>query len=173
MDGEDRRADGTVGAEEEVVTETVQVGWTEALEQQFGAAPWWLVSAVLHMLVLLALGLVVVSRPPLQMTEEILTIVPTVAEPQTTEDEDIVPSETEEDITEDVKVEIETVESLEGAEQTKDEDNEIGPAESEEELLEDAVDEPETVQAPVEEHLPDDEMDETIEDTSEQDTTEE
>jgi hypothetical protein len=50
------------------------VGWTEALEAQFGSAPWWLVSVVLHMVVLLALGLVVVSQPPLEITDVIKTI---------------------------------------------------------------------------------------------------
>ncbi|MHC5054030.1 MAG: hypothetical protein ACYTKD_04855, partial [Planctomycetota bacterium] len=86
MDGEDRREDrredGTVGAEEEVA-ETFSVGWTEALEQQFGSAPWWLVSVVLHMLVLLALGLVIVSRPPLDVSEVIIVtdLVPPIDNP--------------------------------------------------------------------------------------------
>jgi hypothetical protein len=73
MAGEEVRRDGSVGTEEEAV-ETVAVGWMEALEQQFGSAPWWLVSVVVHMLVLLALGLIVASQPPLPATEVIIPI---------------------------------------------------------------------------------------------------
>ncbi len=46
----------------------VKTGWTDALEEQFGRVPWWLVSTMLHVLVLAVLSLIVVSTPP----EEVL-----------------------------------------------------------------------------------------------------
>jgi len=69
MDVEERRDVLAAGADGEM-TETVNVGWTAALEAQFGSAPWWLVSAVFHIIVILALGLVIASRRELVLTDE-------------------------------------------------------------------------------------------------------
>ena len=69
----EERREGPAEGAGEMAVETAGVGWTVALEEQFGSAPWWLVSAALHMLVILALGLVMVSRPPIHATEVIQT----------------------------------------------------------------------------------------------------
>ncbi len=42
----------------------VKAGIADALEEQFGRVPWWLVSTTLHVLVLAVLSLIVVSNPP-------------------------------------------------------------------------------------------------------------
>jgi len=82
MEGEERRdvlAAAGAGGE---VTETVGVGWTAALEAQFGSAPWWLVSAVFHILVILALGLVIIAQPPREISEVIeAKWMPTIDDP--------------------------------------------------------------------------------------------
>jgi len=88
MEGRERREVLVAGAGGEV-PETFAVGWMEALEHQFGSAPWWLVSAVLHVLVILALGLVIVSRNEIHATAKPpdLDIVKTpIGEPETPPD---------------------------------------------------------------------------------------
>jgi len=51
---------------------TERVTWTDSLQEQFGTAPWWVVSAGLHVLVLMLLTLVTVTFP--KAPEKMLTI---------------------------------------------------------------------------------------------------
>jgi len=47
-------------------------GWTDALQAQFGSVPWWVISAVIHVVIMLLLSLVAVSAPQLEATETII-----------------------------------------------------------------------------------------------------
>jgi hypothetical protein len=51
-----------------------RVSWADALEEQFGSVPWWVVSAGVHVIVLLVLTLVTVSTPPVQVSETIIPL---------------------------------------------------------------------------------------------------
>jgi hypothetical protein len=57
--------------EEEALPPPV-AGWTDALQAQFGSVPWWVISAVIHVVIMLLLSLIVVSTPPLEASETII-----------------------------------------------------------------------------------------------------
>ncbi len=39
------------------------VSWVDSLQEQFGAAPWWVISTVIHVVILMAMALITISVP--------------------------------------------------------------------------------------------------------------
>jgi hypothetical protein len=58
--------------EEEEVQPEDSMGWADALEEQFGSVPWWVISTVVHVVILLLLTLITVSVPPLDTSTDII-----------------------------------------------------------------------------------------------------
>ena len=50
-----------------------EVSWSDALQEQFGSVPWWVISSGVHVIVLLLLTLVTVSTPEIQADYEVIT----------------------------------------------------------------------------------------------------
>ncbi len=63
MDGYRQEAEALHSPEELEMELEPAVGWTEALQAQFGSAPWWVISSVVHVVMLLLLSLLMVSQP--------------------------------------------------------------------------------------------------------------
>ena len=49
-----------------------EAGWTDALQAQFGSVPWWVISAVVHVVLLLLLSLIFVSAPMPETSDTIM-----------------------------------------------------------------------------------------------------
>ena len=46
--------------------------WLDAMTDQFGSVPWWVISTVVHVVILLLLTLVTVSTPQVEVSETII-----------------------------------------------------------------------------------------------------
>ena len=60
--------DGVLDDEEEEQL-VGEAGWVEALQDQFGAVPWWIISAVVHIVIIALMSLIMVSAPQLESTK--------------------------------------------------------------------------------------------------------
>jgi len=64
--------EGQEGQEGEEGQGEQTVGWADALQEQFGSAPWWIISTVVHMLILVLTALITVSTPRAETTDAII-----------------------------------------------------------------------------------------------------
>jgi len=87
MAGNDYLDDDDQFYEDEVLPPP-SAGWTDALQAQFGSVPWWVISAVVHVVIMLLLSLVAVSTPQLEATE---TIIPMEVAEEPPEEEELPP----------------------------------------------------------------------------------
>ena len=49
--------------EQEQVLVAPSVSWADSLQEQFGSAPWWVISTVLHVIILMLMALITISVP--------------------------------------------------------------------------------------------------------------
>ncbi len=55
--------------------------WADALQEQFGSVPWWVISAMVHAVVLTLLSLIMVTRRQVRTTDTIIPMEPTEQAP--------------------------------------------------------------------------------------------
>ncbi|MHC4252143.1 MAG: prenyltransferase/squalene oxidase repeat-containing protein [Planctomycetota bacterium] len=64
-----------------------EASWVDALQDQFGSVPWWIISAVVHVAIIALMSLIMVSAPRVHSTE---TVIPMEVAQQAPDMEEIV-----------------------------------------------------------------------------------
>src|SRR5512143_4042133 len=60
------------GEDEEQQGVPVAASWADTLQDQFGSVPWWILSAVIHLVILLLLSLITATMPAVEADETII-----------------------------------------------------------------------------------------------------